>query len=150
MKIIKLPTMLWLTGLLLSACAVTPAGSVSNPAVSANHSQDYSIVLHPATPVTVKETRVYREGDHLMVSGKVMRMHKVHLPGQMVLTVCAQDGTPLSRETKRMAGLESARKGRMELPFRFRLEALPPEGAMIFLKYRARTAHNLEPGCSKS
>jgi len=77
-------------------------------------------------------------------------MHKVHLPGQMEMTVCAQDGTLLTRESTQIAGLKSARKGMMELPFRFQLDTLPPEGAMIFLKYRPRPSHDMEPSCSKS
>lgn len=115
---------------------------------------DYAIehgsVIAPLPPVTISQAKMYQDRDQLIVSGRVRRMHEVRLPGHIDLTVRDASGKVLSRDTTRVAGLNSNRKGRLTLPFRFSLATVPPQGAKISLRYHDHSAHDEILNCPKS
>jgi hypothetical protein len=99
---------------------------------------DISLEIVPqSSSVRISRTDAYREGEGFVVAGKVRRPHEIQLPGHVDLSVCSPDGTSLAQKTTQVAGLNSNRRGSLELPFRFRLDFVPPEGAKIRLKYHA-------------
>jgi hypothetical protein len=102
---------------------------------------DFSLEIVPQnSSVTISRADAYREGQGFVVSGKIRRPHKIQLPGHVDLSVCSPDGTSLAQKTTPVAGLLSNRRGFLELPFRFSLDFVPPEGARISLKYHAPAA----------
>ena len=107
-------------------------------------------VLTFSSPVTISQAWMHQESDHVIVSGRVRRMHEVRLPGHIDLTVRDASGKVLSRDTTRVAGLSSNRKGRLTLPFRFSLTTVPPQGAKISLRYHDHSSHDEILNCPKS
>jgi hypothetical protein len=99
---------------------------------------DVSLEIVPQnSSVTISRADAYREGQGFVVAGKIRRPHKIQLPGHVDLSVCSPDGTSFAQKTTQVAGLRSHRRGFLELPFRFSLDFVPPEGARVRLKYHA-------------
>ena len=74
-------------------------------------------------------------------------MHRVQLPGHVDLAICNPDGTLLVQEATRISSLASKRKGVLKLPFRFRFDMVPPEGAKIRLEDHAPMSKRTELSC---
>ena len=128
--------------LLLTGCATGQAPSKSGGRFSLDYPPSISPVLVSASSVTVSRAQASAKGDDLMVVGKVKRPHEVQIPGHVDLMVCTAEGVFLRHETTRVSGLSSNRKGMLELPFFFRVDGLPPEGAHIRLRYHAPVSDN--------
>ncbi len=140
-----------LLGLVLSACSLPQLDFAAGDRVSLDYSPPgYSIVLAPMTSVAVSTAQTYQDGESIVVSGRVKRMHEIQLPGHVDLAICTPDGTLVAQETKRIPNLASKRGGVQEWPFRFQLPLTPPEGAIIRLQYHAPASGNGELGCEKS
>ncbi len=150
MNAVKLIVLITSMGLTLSGCATYRTQSTAVERGSLDYSPAYSLVVAPMTPLKVNWAKAYQEGDSFVVSGRVKRMHRVHLPGHLDLAIYASDGTLLAQETTRIQGLSSNRKGVLNLPFRFRLAMVPPEGAKIRIQYHAPASANTELSCEKS
>ncbi|APG27132.1 hypothetical protein A7E78_04350 [Syntrophotalea acetylenivorans] len=150
MRPAKLIVLLAIIGLTLSGFGIHSSESVAEERVSLDYSSAYSVVVAPMTPVKVSWAKAYQDGDVFVVSGKVKRMHRVHLPGHLDLAIYASDGTLLAQESTHIQRLRSNRKGVLILPFSFRLAMIPPEGAKIRLQYHAPASGNVELSHSKS
>jgi hypothetical protein len=137
MKRTKLATIFALMVLFVAGCATHRTALPEKEAVSLEYAPKYSVVLSPGTSVTIFRAEAYQKEQGFVVSGKVRRPHEIKLPGHVDLSVCSPDGTTLAQETTRVPGLNSNRSGVMELPFRFRLDFVPPEGAKVRLNYHA-------------
>jgi hypothetical protein len=137
-------------GLTLSGCATYRTQSTAEERVSLDYSPAYSVVFASGASVKVNKARAYQDGDEFVVSGRVKRMHRVQLPGHIDLAICDPDGVLLAQETTRIQGLSSNRKGVLNLPFRFRLAMVPPEGAKIRLQYHAPASAKMDLSCQKS
>lgn len=135
MRLVKLIVLIAIIGLTLSGWAIHPTKAVAEERVTLDYSPAYSLVVTPMTPVKVSWAKAYQDGDVFVVSGRVKRMHKVHMPGHLDLAVYSSDGTLLAQKTTRIHGLRSNRKGVLIRPFSFRLGMVPPEGAKIRLQY---------------
>lgn len=135
-----------LLALILSGCAATSGA----PAAATTHPREYATLSVAGGSVAFSRTRAYEKDEGLLVTGRVRRMHKLPLPGHVDLVVCAPDGTALAREKVRILGLASNRKGILELPFRINLALVPPEGAIIRLRYHPPASREGEPGCTPS
>lgn len=135
-----------LLALTLSACAA-PAGQSSAKAETV---REYPTLALPAGPVSINTARAYGQGEGLMISGRLKRLHELPMPGHMDLVICAPDGTRLAREQFRVAGLASKRRGPVEIPFRAHLPLTPPEGAVIHLRYHAPASPYGELDCPHS
>ncbi len=104
---------------------------------------DFSLEIVPQnSSVRISRADAYREGQGFVVSGKILRPHKIQMPGHVDLSVCSPDGTSLAKKTMPVVRLLSNRRGFLELPFRFNLDFVPPEGARISLKYHAPASDN--------
>jgi hypothetical protein len=128
-------------GFAVFAPAVSPSAQAAElpTAVQLEYATEYQAVLMSSSPVTINQARMYQESDHVIVSGRVRRMHEVRLPGKV-----------LSRDTTRVAGLNSNRKGKLTLPFRFSPAAVPPQGAKISLRYHDYSSDDEILECPKS
>ncbi|MCF6179336.1 MAG: hypothetical protein L3J63_08115 [Geopsychrobacter sp.] len=109
----------------------------------------YQVKLTPTSPVTVTQVRAYRNGDEFVVSGRVKRMHRVLSPGRVALDICGPDGVLIKQKEIRVSGLSSRRKGRQELPFKFKIESVPPAGSTIHVQYRSFATAQVKAKCSK-
>ena len=139
-------------GFAVFAPAVSPSAQAAElpTAVQLEYATEYQAVLMSSSPVTINQARMYQESDHVIVSGRVRRMHEVRLPGHIDLTVRDARGKVLSRDTTRVAGLNSNRKGKLTLPFRFSPAAVPPQGAKISLRYHDYSSDDEILECPKS
>jgi hypothetical protein len=137
MKKIKLSTVCGIMVLLFAAFASQRYALAEVEGVSLEYAPKYSVVYSPATSVTISQASAHRKGEGFVVTGKVKRTHEINLPGHVDLAICAPDGTSLARETLRISGLHSNRKGVLEMPFTFRLDFVPPAGAKVRLEYHA-------------
>ncbi len=150
MRAVNFLPLITIIGLTLSGCVTHHPVSTAEPWVSMDYSPEYSAVLSSKTSVTVSQARVYQDGDEFVVSGKVKRMHEIQLPGHVDLAICDSDGTLLIQKTTRIPSLASNRKGVLELPFRFRLGFVPPEGSKIRLQYHPPASANTGLSCLNS
>lgn len=132
--------------LTLSACATPNGLSSAKP----DAVREYQTLALPGDSVSISAARAYGQGEDLMISGRLKRLHELPMPGHMDLVVCAPDGTRLAREQIRVAGLASKRRGLLEIPFRTQLPLTPPEGAVIHLRYHAPTSPYEELDCPHS
>ena len=125
---------------LLAGCSLPP-----QPATIQRSDAVPSIVVVDggASSVVISQAQTFQDEEGLVVSGRLKRMHDVPLPGHLDLSICAADGTLLDRQTTRVAGLTARRRGAMEIPFRFRVNAAPVAGSTIRLRYH--TAASDEP-----
>jgi hypothetical protein len=137
MEATKLATLLMFLVLTTVGCAPCRADVAEKEGVSLEYGPTYSMVVSPATSVTISRADAYRKDNDFVVTGKVKRTHEINLPGHMDLAVCAPDGTLLVQETTRIPGLVTNRKGVIELPFTFSLDSVPPEEAIVRLNYHA-------------
>jgi|JTFP01.1.fsa_nt_gb hypothetical protein len=126
------------------------SGQPDSNTVLLNYATEYRNVLTPMSPVTITQAETRQEGDHLIVSGRVRRMYEVKLPGHIDLMVQNASGKVLAGETARVAGLTSNRRGRLTLPFRFRLALVPPPGSKISLRYHDHSSRDENLECPKS
>jgi hypothetical protein len=145
MKTVKL-TFLVLSALSLFGCAAGLGG----PAAENDNPRQYATVSVSANSVRILKAQAYRNDGGLLVSGRVKRMHQLPLAGHLDLVVCAPDGTPLAREKVRIPGLSSNRRGVMETSFRMNLAMVPPDGALIHLRYHPPAGNAGDFGCSHS
>jgi len=136
--------------LTLTGCAEQRKATTTEPKISLDYSPEYAPVLTAKTSVTVSQARAYRDGDEFVISGRVKRLHEIHMPGHVDLAICAPDGDVFIQETTRVPSLNSKRKGFLELPFRFRLQTIPPDGSRVKLQYHAPASKDKELGCVKS
>jgi hypothetical protein len=117
------------TGLLLAVltgCTVKPGGRTELTGVKVERGS-----------VDITRARVYREGESLVVVGKLQRPHIVRLPGHVDIVICAPDGALLGQEAVKVPGLSSRRKGVAKLPFSARFSLIPPAGTKVVLRYHA-------------
>lgn len=147
MKTFKLIACFSFAGLILFGCAASPNNSAERKPYSLEYSQAKSAVLVSKEPVSVSFVQSYQKGDSLVVWGRVQRNHRITSPGHLDLAICDQEGTLLVQEQQRISGLSSHRKGRLELPFRFRIALIPPEGATVHLRYHAPGSGEVEYSC---
>lgn len=147
MRTVKFIISVSIIGLTLSGCTTHRIETATKKTYSLEYSPALSSVVSLRNSVTVRNVKVYQDGNEFVVSGQVKRMHKVQLPGHVDLAVCGPDGTLLVQETTRILNLESKRRGVLELPFRFRLDMVPPEGAKIRLEYHAPASGRTELSC---
>lgn len=147
MRNVKFIILIAITGLALSGCTAHRAETAAKKQYSFEYSPAFSSVTSLKGSVTVSQVKAYQEGNEFVVSGQIKRMHKVHLPGHVDLAVCGPDGTLLVQETTRIPSLMSKRRGVLQLPFRFRLDMVPPKGAKIRLEYHAPASERAELGC---
>jgi hypothetical protein len=133
-----------LVALVITGCATHRIAPPEKEAVALEYLAPYLAVQSSGTSVTISRADVYREGQGFVVTGKVRRLHEIKLSGHVDLSVCSADGTPLSQKTTQVSGLNSNRRGYLELPFRFRLDFVPPDGARMTLKYHAPAADDGE------
>ncbi|TRO80580.1 hypothetical protein [Trichloromonas acetexigens] len=135
-----------LLALTLSACTA-PSGLSS---AKADAVREYPTLALPGGSVSISTARAYGQGEGLMISGRLKRLHELPMPGHMDLVICTPDGTRLAQEQIRVAGLSSKRRGLLELPFRTHLPLTPPAGAVIHLRYHAPTSPDGELDCPHS
>jgi hypothetical protein len=89
-----------------------------------------------ATPyVTVSKAHVVQEDNRFKIIGTVTRVGKVHLPGHVDLVLLAEDGTLLEKRRISVPGLNSNRRGRMDIRFVAAFDLSPPAGARAVLRY---------------
>lgn len=132
----------------LTLCACSAPNGLSSAEPDAV--REYQTLALPGGSVSISTARAYEQGEGLMISGRLKRLHELPMPGHMDLVVCAPDGTRLAQEQIRVAGLSSKRRGLLELPFRTHLPLTPPTGAVIHLRYHAPTSPDGELDCPHS
>lgn len=79
----------------------------------------------------------YKEGEILVVTGKVRSLLPFYLPGYVDIWVCSPDNNLLGQARPRITSHSSKRGGTKEARFSARLSELPPAGSIIRLRYRA-------------
>lgn len=138
------------TSLALSACTTLPTTSTtSSPQFTLNYAPEYSVVVQTESGVSIKQAQIDQEDQYLTVSGRVRRMYDLQLPGHIDLTICNTDGATIAQEKTKIPGLSSNRKGVLELPFRFQLAMVLPEGAQVHLRYHAPSPDSTELICDQ-
>ena len=126
---------------ILAGCSLSPQQSVTTRQSDAL--PGVAVVESGPSSVVISQAAVFMNEGEMIVSGRLKRMHEVPMPGHVDLSICTADGTLLDQQTVRVAGLAAKRKGAMDVPFRFRVNSVPPGGAKIRLRYH--TAASVEP-----
>lgn len=125
----------------LTACAPMKAGRTEPAAVH--------VEKVPTSIASVSQANVHLENDQLVVTGRLLRMHEVKMPGHVDVIVCSPEGFLAGRGVT-VPGLSSKRKGVLSLPFVARFDLVPPSGSTVTLSYHPRpiTAdESLTAGC---
>ncbi|MFH1241568.1 MAG: hypothetical protein V1689_04320 [Pseudomonadota bacterium] len=99
----------------------------------------FSIVIVPTLSkhITVSSVDAYREGDELIISGKVKRFDSSHKTGHVDVVLCSPDGAFLAQTRGSIRDLVSKRRGESEFSFSARFEFSPPEGSRFLVKFHA-------------
>jgi len=113
------------------------------PSVSATSSDDFKLdyarfkggIPLSSGPVTITRAEIIVQGSELVVAGTLRRPHQVHFPGFLRLVIRSPERELLWEEKHRIPGLLSHRNGMLEVPFRIKLERLPPKGVVVSLCY---------------
>ena len=106
---------------------------------------DLAYADHPFIPVeiestpyvTVSNASAVQAGNHFKISGNVTRRGKVPFPGHVDLVVLAEDGAVLEKKKIPIPGLNSKRKGRMDIRFDTVLDFDLPVNAHVILRYHS-------------
>jgi hypothetical protein len=101
-----------------------------------------AVEIAPTSGATVSRADIRVSDGQLLLYGAVRRYHRVHLPGHVDVNVIAPDGAVVEQKQIKVPGLNSARKGRMDVPFLARLDSVPPEGSVIRFWYHAPGGEN--------
>lgn len=106
---------------------------------------DLAYADHPFIPVeiestpyvTVSNASAVQTGNRFKVSGNVTRRGKVPLPGHVDLIVLAEDGAVLEKKKFFIPGLDSKRKGRMDIRFDTALDFDLPVNSRVIQRYHS-------------
>lgn len=103
--------------------------------VSHAETSSIPVEIQPTSYVTVAEARAMQEGTLLKVSGTLTRPGEVHLPGHVDLVVFTEDGAMLEKRRISVPGLNSNRRGRIDLRFVASFDLSLPAGSRAVLRY---------------
>jgi len=93
-----------------------------------------TVATVPTANASVVKAEIYVEGDRLVVTGFLRRMHEVNLPGHVDISICTPEML-LERKSVKVSGLSSKKSGAMNLPFTASFGLIPPAGAKVTVKY---------------
>ena len=96
-----------------------------------------SVEIVPTPEVTVTSACMRVSGEQLLLSGKVRRHHPITLPGHVDVDFLTPDGKLIGKKRAKVSGLNRGRRGLVERKFLLRLDAVPPAGCTVRVRYHA-------------
>lgn len=105
------------------------------------------VVVTPTRPITVVAVQVERQGEDLVVAGKVRSPHRILLPGQVDLVVCGPDGSRLAQARPMVTDHASRRGGTQTARFSAKLPGAVPPDAVLKVRYLGAGAEQPEVVC---
>ncbi len=122
------------SGLILAAVLLTLLTACAGLSPKQIEATDLAIERIATASAMVSQATAYREGENLIVVGKLRRTHETGLAGHVDVTLWGPEGF-LAGTTVRIPGLDNKRGGMMDLPFTARLDAVPSTGTRLSLRY---------------
>ncbi|MHB1397991.1 MAG: hypothetical protein ACYDAI_08850 [Trichloromonadaceae bacterium] len=122
-------------------------GGCAQPRVELPTAPPLKVVVTPTRPITVVAVQVERQGEDLVVTGKVRSPHRMLLPGTVDLVVCGTDGSRLAQARPVVTDHASRRGGAQTARFSAKLPGAMRPDAVLQVRYLGAGAQEPEVIC---
>lgn len=129
--------------LVLVACGIS---ACAGPGTNLVGSQQLSITTLPGVAADVRDIAVRQEGSQVTVRGSVVKLHDFKLPGHVDVVVFGPGGEVVEQARGTITGHASKRGGLRAAKFHAPLQAAPPAGGEIRVRYHAVGARDCRNG----